>query len=158
MTNTRLAAWLFLAQGAIYLLIGALTPIMMNRFGGDRILFFSARSDAAYFGGDTTDLQQRDPPLAKLRDLLFLGLAGLLVALGAAVMAIAYFAVRQGQTWGYWSLCACGAMALAFWVMIVGKYVAAGAPVGLGDVPPFMWVTTLLWATGVVAGAVGLRT
>lgn len=51
-----------------------------------------------------------------------------------------------------------GAAALLYWVAVVWKYVAAGAPVGLGDIPPFMWVTTALWFAGVVSGAFGLRT
>ena len=153
----RTASILFLVQGLVYFLIGALTPVMMNRDGGDRILFFSARSDSAYFGGDTRELQQNDPALAKHRDILFLGLAGLLVSLGAAVIVIAWFAVRQGETWGYWSLALVGLLAVGFWIGITWKYVAAGAPVGLGDIPPFMWVTTLLWLAGVATGVFGLR-
>lgn len=84
-------------------------------------------------------------------------MAGLLVALGAAVMGIAWFSVRQGEAWGLWSLVGVGALALPFWVLITGKYVAAGAPLGLGDIPPFMWVTTLLWAVASVFGVVGTR-
>ncbi len=34
---------------------------------------------------------------------------------------------------------------------------AAGASVGLGDVAPFMWVTTLLWTVGTTVGAFAMR-
>lgn len=147
---------LFLAQGAFYFLIGALTPFFLNRV--DDTLFFTARSDSGYFGGDTGDLQDRDPNLAKLRNLLLLAIAGLLVALGTAIAAIAWFAVRPGEAWGLWSLVVTGALALAFWLLITGKYVRAGAPLGLVDIPPFMWVTTLLWAVASICGVVGRRT
>lgn len=152
----RIASWFFFAQGAFYFLIGALTPLFLGRV--DATLFFTPRSDSGYFGNDTGDLQNEDPNLTKLRNLLLLAVAGLLVALGLAVMAVAWFLVRAGDPRGYWSLVAVGGSALLYWVAIVWKYVAAGAPVGLGDIPPFMWVTTLLWLAGVATGAFGLRT
>jgi hypothetical protein len=151
----RIASWFFLAQGGVYFVIGILTPIFMNH---GHALFYTARSDSVYFGASPEQLQERDPALAKYREMMLLAVAGLLVALGLAVMAIAWFAVRAGAGWGYWSIGAVGVFALAFWVTLTGKYVAAGAPVGLGDIPPFMWFTTVLWAVALVAGAFGLRT
>ena len=151
----RIAAWLFFAQGAFHFAIGALTPVFIDHNGGS--LFFTRRSDSGYFGGDTKEMQERDPNLTKLRSLIVIALAGLLVALGAAIMAIAWFAVRPGHVWGYWSLVVAGAVALPYWIATVGRYVSAGADIGLGDVPPFMWLTSLLWAVGTGIGAFGLR-
>lgn len=153
----RAAAWLFLGQGGVYALIGALTPFFMDRGIGGPSLFYSRRSDTRYFGDDPGTLMQDDPALGKYRTLLFLTIAGLLVALGLAVMAIAWFAVGRGESWGVWSLAVAGAMALVFWILVTSKYLAAGAPVGLRDVPPFMWVTTLLWAAGTAVGAFAMR-
>lgn len=153
----RIAAWFFLAQGAFYLLIGALTPVFVGRIGIGPTLFFTPRSDSGYFGDDTADMLQRDPDLGKLRDLLMLALAGLLAALGLAVMGISWFGLRAGQPWAYWSLVATGAAAVPYWVMIVLRYVASGASVTLADVPPFMWVTTALWLVGVLLGGLAIR-
>jgi hypothetical protein len=87
MNLLRAAAWLFAAQGGVYFLIGALAPFLMDRGIGGPILLFSRRGDSAYFGDDTEALMERDPALARYRTLLFLTVAGLLVALGVAVVA-----------------------------------------------------------------------
>ena len=153
----RVACGLFLGQGGVYAVIGVLTPFFMDSGIGAPSLFFSRRSDTGYFGEDPGTLMDRDPALGKYRTLLFLTIAGLLVALGLAVMAIAWFGVGPGESWGYWSLVVAGALALVFWLLVLSKYLGAGASVGLGDVPPFMWVTTLLWAAGTTVGAFALR-
>lgn len=151
----RIAAWFFLAQGAFYLFIGALTPFFVGHIGPT--LFFTPRSDSGYFGDDTAAMLARDPDLGKLRDTLLLAVAGLLAALGIAVMGMAWFGLRAGQPWAYWSLVVTGAAAVPYWGMIVARYVAAGAPLSLADVPPFMWFTTALWLVGAGIGGLALR-
>lgn len=151
----RIAAWSFLAQGAFYLFIGALTPFFVGNIGPT--LFFTPRSDSGYFGRDTSEMLSRDPDLGKLRDLLLLALAGLLAALGLAVMALAWFGVRAGEPWAYWSVVAVGAAAVPYWGMVVSRYVASGAPITLADVPPFMWVTSALWIVGTLVGGLSMR-
>lgn len=149
------ASWFFLAQGAVYFLIGALTPIFIGQ--GSSALFFTRSSDSGFVGGDTGELLQREPGVGKIRDLLLLALAGLLAALGLAVMALAWFGVRAGQPWAFWSLVAVGGVAVPYWVFIVSRYVVSGSAITLADVPPFMWVTTALWLPGTLLGWLAMR-
>src|SRR5687767_10000274 len=90
---------LFLLYGLIYILIGTLTPILLNRAIGPQILIVSPRTDRFVFGQDPEKLLHDDPALFRLRTILLTLLAGMMVAAGCFHLALTWFGLRQGQTW-----------------------------------------------------------
>jgi hypothetical protein len=147
---------LFALYGLIYVLIGALTPILHDRGIGTTMVFISPRTDRVLFGADPSELL-RNPALAQLRSLLLIALGGMLVAAGILVIATALFALRAGERWALFALTIAGIAVLPFWVLIFRPYVAAGAPLSLGDIPPFMWVPAALLVPAFVLGWIGVR-
>jgi hypothetical protein len=147
---------LFALYGLIYVLIGALTPILHDRGIGTTMLFISPRADTALFGASPSDLIA-DPTVSRLRSLLLTALGGMLVAAGILVIATALFGLRAAERWALLALTIAGVAVLPFWVLIFRPYVAAGAPLALGDIPPFMWVPAALLVPAFVLGWIGVR-
>jgi hypothetical protein len=65
--------------------------------------------------------------------------------------------LRAGERWALVALTLAGVAVLPFWMLIFRPYVAAGAPLALGDVPPFMWVPAALLIPAAVLGWIGVR-
>jgi hypothetical protein len=147
---------LFVLYGLVYLLIGGLTPLLHDRGIGPTMLFISPRADAVLFGAAPAELIN-DPALSRLRSLLLIALGGILVAAGILVIATAVFALRDGERWALFALALAGVAVLPFWVLVFRPYVAAGAPLSLGDFPPFMWVPAALLIPASVLGWMGTR-
>jgi hypothetical protein len=147
---------LFVLYGTVWLLIGVLTPFLHDTAAGRTMLFVSPRTDAALFGADPTALLA-DPALSRLRSLIMIALGSMLAAAGILVIAIALFALRAGQGWALAALTLAGLVVLPFWFLVFRPYAAAGIAVGLGDLPPFMWVPTTLLVPAIVLGWIGLR-
>lgn len=158
MTETWAAAsrWLFIAMGTVWFLIGILTPAMMGSASYRNLLFLSPRTDRELYGQEPSDALQ-NATLKGVRDTVVVALAGTLVAAGLLTMAIAWFALPTGGAWAFWSLTATGAVVLPYWILVLRPYWSAGIWTGLGDLPPFMWVTTLLWVLATAAGFVARR-
>lgn len=147
---------LFLVGGAVHLLIGIFTPFIADSDVGRRILFLSTRTDTALFGGDPATMLAADPVLARLRYTLLLAVGGLLVALGIAELCLAWFGVRAGQSWALGALTLGGLAVLPIWYVLLRPYMAAG-PVGLGDLPPFMWIPAATFLPAIVLSWIGIR-
>jgi hypothetical protein len=120
------------------------------------MLFISPRADTVLFGAAPIELLT-DPVLSRLRSLLLIALGGILVAAGILVLAMALFALRDGQRWAVIALAIAGVAVLPFWVLVFRPYVAAGASLSLGDIPPFMWVPATLLVPAAVLGWIGTR-
>ena len=148
---------LFLLYGAVYVLIGAFTPVMADSDIGRRTLVISNRTDRIVFGDSPENLLRNDPALTKLRTTIFNMLAGMLVAAGILVIAVAWFGLRQKQAWALGALALAGIAVLPFWWLVFRPYFQAGAPVGFFDIPPFMWVPGVLLIPAVVLGWIGLQ-
>lgn len=147
---------LFLVIGVLWVLIGALTIPLHKRSGAD-IVFVSNGPDSSYFGGRPSELLSPDSPLAKLRSLLLIVIAGFLLLAGVTFVAIAWFGLRGGQAWTLYALAAAGGMAILVWTLALSAYVRAGVSLTLGDIPPFMWVPAVLIVPATVLGWLGLR-
>ncbi len=148
---------LFILSGVLWVVIGVLTPLMLNAKIGGQALIITSRTDAVVFGGSPADLLQASPALAQLRTILLTIIGGLLVAAGSLFVALAWFGVRQGQTWALGSLTLAGIVVLPFWLLVLWPYFQKGAPIALIDVPPFMWVPAALLIPAAVMGWIGLR-
>ena len=150
-----IAVSLFLVVGAVHLLIGILTPFLFDPTAGGS-MFLSHRTDTALYGAEPRALLVGDPVLVQLRSTLVMALAGVLVGLGIVELALAWFGVRSGQAWALAALVVAGLGMVPYWMLVLRPYLALGVSVGLGDVPPFMSIPTIMVLPGLISGALGL--
>ncbi len=148
---------LFLFYGALYVLIGTLTPLFTDPEREAQMLFVSPRADAVLFGGRPSELLRADPQLAQLRSILLRVIAGLLLTSGVLILGVTWFALRERQAWALVVLGLAGIAVLPLWALAFRPYVSASAPLGLGDLPPFMWVPSVLLVPAIAASWIGLR-
>jgi hypothetical protein len=146
---------LFLAIGALWILIGALTPFFMKNDSPD-ILFVSQRTDTEYFGGTPQELAPAGSPLAKFRAMLLLVVSGFLLMAGTLVICLAWFGLRQGEAWALGALAVGMVVAISVWALALRPYVRAGVSLGVGDLPPFMWVAAVVVVPAIVLGLAGV--
>jgi hypothetical protein len=150
MTALAVAKWLFAAAGGFHLLIGLLTPV----FGfPPHIVGLSARTDRAMWNATSEELLQ-DRVVHDLRTHHHIVIAGLLVGLGIAELALALFGIGAGIPGALYALMASGLVMLPYWIAMVLQFARAGVAVGLWDLQPFVWVPTLLWLAGTIAALV----
>ncbi len=147
---------LFLLYGGLYVLIGVLAPLLLNRGIGPAILIVSSRTDSIVFGRSPSEILRDDPALFQLRTILLRMIGGLLVTAGCFHLALTWFGLRQGQTWALAALAIEGFAALPFWYLALRPYFQQGVNLTLFDVPPFMWVPAALLLPAVVLGWIGL--
>ena len=92
-----IAVALFLVWGAIYVIIGVLTPVFLNRGAvSPPILLFSARTDTVLFGVTPDELWRTNRPLVTLRTITVQMFAGMLLTTGVLVLAVAWYGLRSG--------------------------------------------------------------
>lgn len=147
---------LFLLYGLVYILIGVLTPLLLNRGIGPTILIVSPRTDSIVFGRSPAELLRDDPALFQLRTILLRIIGGLLFAAGCFHLALTWFGLRQGQPWALAALTVGGLAVLPYWYLALRPYFQPGVNLTLGDTPPFMWVPAALLLPAVVLGWIGL--
>ena len=154
----KMSVGLFLAYGAIYVLVGALTPFaLMFMKEESKGLWVSHTADTIVYGATPQALVAREPAIGKLRDSILIGLAALMCAAGVLIMSVAWFALRRGEVWALGALAAAGCVVLPFYVLIFVPYVRAGAPIGIGHMQPFIMIPGILLIPGVILGWLGLR-
>ena len=151
-----ISVMLFLVYGLVYIVIGALTPVMQNRGIGSQILIISTRTDGLVFGQPPVDLLRDDPALASLRTILLNIIGGLLFAAGCFHLTITWFGLRQGQAWALIALAIGGLTVLPFYFVALRPYFQPGINLALSDMPPFMWIPAVLLLPAVALGWLGL--
>lgn len=124
---------------------------------GSRTLFLSPGPDTALFGAPAADLLRDDRVLAQLRSLLYLVIAGLMIGLGITELSLTWFGLHEGQRWALVALAVSGLAMLPFWALAFRPYLAAGVPLGLFEIPPWIWVPSALPVPAAVLGWIGLR-
>ena len=109
---------------------------------------------AALGGVTRAELASANPELAHYVDHLHVNVAGLMVAVGLAVAALAWYGVRRGQRWAWATAVAAPAVFLAHSIPVHGTAgFAYDALSHLG--PGAVWVPALL--VGAVLSHLGLR-
>ncbi len=149
---------LFLILGVFNVMIGVLTPVFVRR--PDRltsnIILTSTRPDTALLGASPEDLLAKDRPLGLVRLVLVNWLGAYMLGFGVLQVALAWFGLRAGQSWAFWTL-TIGDLAMipAIWVSLL-PFVRVGAIPGLGEMPPFITALILI-PIAAVLGWIGLR-
>jgi hypothetical protein len=147
---------LFLLCSGLYILIGVLTPLLLNKGVGPEMLIVSTRPDTIVFGRSPSEILRDDPALFQLRTILIIIMGGLLFVSGCFQLTITWFGLRQGQPWALVALAIGGLAVLPFWYIALQPYFQQGVNLTLFDVPPFMWVPAALLLPAVVLGWIGL--
>jgi len=147
---------IFLAIGALWFVIGALTVPLHDRSTGSEMLFVSHSTDSAYFGASPSELLASTPAIAKLRTLLLTVIAGFLLLSGSAFMLLAWYGLRTGQPWALGTLAIGAVLAIVWWTLALLPYFRSGIRVTLGDLPPFMWIPAILVLPAAILGWIGL--
>lgn len=146
----------FLVIGALWILVGILSVPLHKKANPD-YLFVSRPADTSFFGADPSGLAPPGSPLAKFRTMLITVLAGFLVLGGTLVVSIALVPLRQGQTWALAALVGGVVPGIAFWGLALLPYVRSGVSLGIGDIPPLMWVPAVLILPATILGWIGMR-
>ena len=148
---------LFLVIGVLWLVVGALIVPLHHASFGREALFVSPKTDEAFFGSEPRRLLRDDLPLSKLRTLLFTVIAGFLLLAGILFIFIAWFALHRGQVWALAALGMGGLVAIAFWAIALWPYIHERIPIGVSDLPPFIWIPSVLILPAFILGWVGLK-
>ena len=149
---------LFLAWGAFNVVIGVLAPVLL-RAASDAVpslLVISPRADAVVFGADPERILKEQTAVPLVQRLLWQWFAGVLIAFGAATIAITWFALRRGEAWALVVLAIAAVATLASAGLVLETYVRRGAPLGLGDIPPLFTTAAILTPPAFVLSWIGL--
>ena len=109
------------------------------------------------FGKDPSELLNGNSELMKLRTILLMMLAGLLVFAGCIQVSIAWFGLRCGQKWALTTLAIAGLIQFPFWYLVLKPYIKASIHLGLSDIPPFIWLPSVLLLPAIILGWIGLN-
>ena len=136
--------YLFLACGILWLLIGILTPLLMDRGIGKAAVFVTSATDEALFGAAPEIILESNPALFTLRGITLRAIAGLLVAAGSMVVAVSWFGLKSPTSWALGALTFVGVAVIPYWWIAFRPYREGGVAMSLLDIPPFMWVPAFL--------------
>ena len=150
---------LFLAWGVLWAagLLGL--PLLFVLFPGGfpPWLLFSPEADSALLGAAPDAIRAAQPAAAEVQWFMS-HLVGVGVACGGvAITAIAWFALRRGDRWAFWSLVAAAIPMAILYPMAVGRYMRPGVPLGFFDLQPFVTIPSLLIPPAILLGWLGLR-
>ncbi len=149
---TDIARILFAATGFFWLLIGILTGLLQDRGVGPTFVFVSERTDTILYQGPPQEILDSNDGLTTFRYTAIRVIAGLLVAAGAMTAGLAWYGLRDPQTWVLAILTVVGMAVLPYWWISLAPYRDAGIPLRLTDIPPLMWAPAITMPLASVLG------
>ena len=155
-----LASVLFALGGVVDALIGAATWIVTRTTAipPEETMLLNPGADRALFGDSPQTLLAHDASLALLYRLTFDLIGGLLFAFGIMQVAIAWFALREGQAWALGALVIADLVFVGGWALVISRYAGAGAPIIGGTIlPPNLLVPLVLLLPAAILAYVGLQ-
>lgn len=149
---------LFLGWGLLNIFVGVVAPFAGAREmtpGG--FLIMSARTDAAVFGGQPSELVRATPALRELQRAFIYWLAWTLVGFGSLVLAVTWFGLRRGEPWALPVLAVCWLVTLVAFGALFKRYADLGASLSLADLPPLFHYPAFLVTPAIALSWLGLR-
>ncbi len=159
----RWGSWL--GVGVVFFVIAALLNVLAAVFvplslhlqgaAASGFLVWSPEGDTAFLGRSLKDVAAADPRLGTYLVSFMDTMCSMMMGLGLATLAIAWFALRRAHLWSYWTLVIAYLSTLVYYLIIIPvTYAGAGAPVASGYV-----VLLLLYSPfwlGAIAAGIGL--
>jgi hypothetical protein len=106
------AALTIVACAIVFALNPRITAAAYRESGG---FLLSGRMDSLFFGKSMAELIQDNPQMLEVDRYSLYVRAGIWIALGIFQIALAWFGMRQGQTWALWTIVLANIAALAGW-------------------------------------------
>ena len=136
---------------------GGLGAGVVARIMRERFVFMSGRTDAVFFGRPLAELYATDPALRDAVGIHMTMLSATLGALGISVAALAWCGLRQRSRAALVGLVLTPVPIVAWFLAVALSYAAKGAVISLADVPPFVWLGSLVAIIGGTLGWLALR-
>jgi len=148
---------LFLLSGLLHVLIGSLTPFMLDSSLGRSIIFISARTDTELFGKSPAEILETNPEMVQLRSVLKGVMGGWLTVIGVFMLTVTWYGLRARAQWALMVLVLTGVIIIGFWYVTFRPYLDAGISFRLSDVPPIFWIPAVTLIPAAVLGWIGVR-
>src|SRR3989442_13966444 len=133
-----------------------LVPLLLHLNGpaGAGWLVISNQADATLIGRSLADVEKLEPRLGAFFVSFMDTMCAYMMSFGIVSVTIAWFALRRGQWWAFWTLVVSSLVALPYYALIAVTYASFG--VSLNDLSSFSPVV-LLVAAATALGWGGLR-
>jgi len=148
---------LFILSGLLHVLIGSLTPFMLDSSLGRSILFISTRTDTELFGKSPTEILAQNPEMVQLRSVLKGVMGGWITVIGMLILAVTWYGLRAKAMWALSTLVLTGGIMIVFWYVTFRPYITAGISFHLSDLPPIFWIPAVMLIPAGILGWVGIR-
>ena len=145
--SSRLTLGAVLVASAGVGLVGYGIVFLIRNFTGFTELGLSSQ----HVGGTPQQIRASSPDLYEYISHLHVAISGLLIALGVAVIALAWYGIRLGQRWTLWTVLLSAVVALA---VVIPPHYAYGIGT-LGHLGP-IYLNTLLLVVGTAVAYTGL--
>ena len=152
----RLSVALYMTWGLAWAagLVGL--PLLFAR-GFPPWLLFSERTDAALLGAPPNAVRAAQPAAAEVQWFLSHLIAVGVAPAGVAIASVAWFALRRGERWAFWSLAFSSLPVALLYPRALARYVRADVPLGLADLQPFALIPAVLAPPAIVLSWLALR-
>src|SRR2546426_9524464 len=148
---------LFLLFGILLnIVLALLVPLSLHLNGpaGAGWLVVSNQADATLIGRSLADVEKHEPRLGAFFVSFMDTMCAYMMSFGIVYVTIAWFALRRGQWWAFWTLVVSSLVVLPYYALIAVTYASFG--VSLNDLSSFSPVV-LLVAAATALGWGGLR-
>jgi cytochrome bd-type quinol oxidase subunit 2 len=129
-------------------LVGYGTMFLIRNFAG----FIELGLTAEHVGGTPQEIRAFSPDLYQYISHLQVAVSGFIVALGVAVIALAWYGIRKGERWALWTAFLSPVIAVAIALPLHFPYGLAT----LGHLGP-IYLVALILAAGTALAYTGLR-
>ncbi len=149
---------LFLLFGILVNIVPALlVPLSLHLNGpaGAGALVVSNQADATLIGRSLADVEKHEPRLGAFFVSFMDTMCAYMMSFGIVYVTIAWFALRRGQWWAFWTLVVSSLVVLPYYALIAVTYASFG--VSLNDLYSSFSPVVLLVAAATALGWWGLR-
>ena len=116
----------------------------------------SGRMDSLFFGKSIRQIIDDNPQLLEIDRYSLYIRAGIWLAFGIFQISLAWFGMRQGQAWAFWTIVLGNIAALAGWVAVLLPFVRKGIPLGFDLPPVVLTLAAAILPIATIFGWIGL--
>jgi hypothetical protein len=162
-TTFRWRSWLgasvifFLIFGVVNIALAIAVPTTLHLNGSDAFpgVVFSGTGDAQLLGRSFAGLHHENPKLDTLLVDSMTSMCAMMMGWGIMILATAWFGLRRGGPWAFWTLLLSGLVALVYYFVISADYARQGASWADGLISILEFSVPLF--LGIIAGGIAFR-